>query len=119
MHNYKKLKIWEKSMELSLLVYQITSTFPKEERFGLISQIRRCAVSIPSNIAEGSSRDSSKDFSRFLRISIGSSFELETQLLLSKKLEFISHDDFDNLEITLNEVQKMLNSFIKKLNVEV
>ncbi|BDD13870.1 four helix bundle protein [Marivirga tractuosa] len=106
-------------MELSLLVYQITSTFPKEERFGLISQIRRCAVSIPSNIAEGSSRDSSKDFSRFLRISIGSSFELETQLLLSKKLEFISHDDFDNLEITLNEVQKMLNSFIKKLNVEV
>ena len=119
MHNFKLLKVWEKSMELSLLVYQITSTFPKEERFGLTSQIRRCAVSIPSNIAEGSSRDSSKDFSRFLRISIGSSFELETQLLLSKKLEFISHDNFDNLEITLNEIQKMLNSFIKKLNVEV
>jgi len=106
-------------MEFSLLVYQITSTFPKEEKFGLTSQIRRCAVSIPSNIAEGSSRDSSKDFSRFLRISIGSSFELETQLLLSKKLEFISHDDFDNLEIILNEIQKMLNALIKKLNVEV
>ncbi|WP_085519121.1 four helix bundle protein [Marivirga sericea] len=119
MHNYKKLKIWEKSMELSLLVYQITSTFPKEERFGLTSQIRRCAVSIPSNIAEGSSRDSSKDFSRFLRISIGSSFELKTQLLLSKDLDFISESDFDAVVEALNEIQKMLNSFIKKMNAEV
>ncbi|SMG52749.1 four helix bundle protein [Marivirga sericea] len=106
-------------MELSLLVYQITSTFPKEERFGLTSQIRRCAVSIPSNIAEGSSRDSSKDFSRFLRISIGSSFELKTQLLLSKDLDFISESDFDAVVEALNEIQKMLNSFIKKMNAEV
>ena len=106
-------------MELSLLVYQITGAFPNEERFGLTSQIRRCAVSIPSNIAEGSSRDSSKDFSRFLRISIGSSFELETQLLLSKDLGFISESDFDAVIEVLNEIQKMLNSFIKKMNAEV
>jgi len=119
MHNYKKLKIWEKSMELSLSVYQVTNTFPSEERFGLTSQIRRCAVSIPSNIAEGSSRDSSKDFSRFLRISIGSSFELETQLLLSKELGFLSERNFDHVKDILDEVQKMLNSFIKKMNVEV
>ncbi|WP_340154089.1 four helix bundle protein [uncultured Marivirga sp.] len=119
MHNYKKLKVWEKSMELSLLIYQVTSTFPSEERFGLISQIRRCAVSIPSNIAEGSSRDSSKDFSRFLRISIGSSFELETQLLLSRELNFVSESDFDAVKNALDEIQKMLNSFIKKTNAEV
>jgi len=106
-------------MELSLLIYQVTSTFPTEERFGLISQIRRCAVSIPSNIAEGSSRDSSKDFSRFLRISIGSSFELETQLLLSKELNFMSENDFDAVKDALDEIQKMLNAFIKKMNAEV
>jgi four helix bundle protein len=119
MHNFKKLKIWEKSMALSLLTYKITNGFPTEEKFGLTSQVRRCAVSIPSNIAEGYSRDSKKDFARFLSISIGSSFELETQLLLSKELEFISDDDFSKLEINLNEIQKMLNSFIKSLKVEV
>jgi len=106
-------------MELSQLIYKISQSFPSEEKFGLSSQIRRSAVSIPSNIAEGSSRDSKKDFSRFLRISIGSSFELETQLLLSKELGFLSEGDFDHVKDSLDEVQKMLNSFIKKMNAEV
>ncbi|HET8860408.1 four helix bundle protein [Marivirga sp.] len=119
MHNFKNLKIWEKSMEISLLIYKITNGFPNEEKYGLTSQIRRCAVSIPSNIAEGSSRNSNKEFARFLSISIGSSFELETQLMLSKELNFISESDFNSLEINLNEIQKMLNSFIKSLNIDV
>lgn len=105
-------------MELSLLVYKITNGLPSEEKFGLTSQVRRCAVSIPSNIAEGSSRDSKKEFARFLSISIGSSFELETQLMLSKELNFISESDFNKLEINLSEIQKMLNSFIKSLNLD-
>lgn len=106
-------------MEISLLIYKITNGFPNEEKYGLTSQIRRCAVSIPSNIAEGSSRNSNKEFARFLSISIGSSFELETQLMLSKELNFISESDFNSLEINLNEIQKMLNSFIKSLNIDV
>ncbi|GAA5041118.1 four helix bundle protein [Marivirga lumbricoides] len=118
MHNFKKLKIWEKSMELSLLIYRITNDLPSEEKFGLTSQVRRCAVSIPSNIAEGSSRDSKKEFARFLSIAIGSSFELETQLLLSRKLNFITESDFNIVELSLTEIQKMLNSFIKSLNAD-
>ena len=83
MHNFKKLNIWVNAMSLVKDVYLLTSNFPKEEKFGLISQINRCSISIPSNIAEGSSRSSNKEFSHFIKIALGSLFELETQIILS------------------------------------
>jgi len=85
-HNFKELKIWQKSMELSESVYQLTSNFPNTEKYGLITQMQRSAVSIPSNIAEGSGRGTNDSFKYFLSVALGSAFELETQLLLSKRL---------------------------------
>ncbi len=82
MHNYKELEIWKEGLELAKLVYEITQDFPKEEIYGLTSQLRRCVIYISSNIAEGSGRDSTKDFNHFIAITTGSSFELETQLIL-------------------------------------
>ena len=116
MSTYKELIVWQKSLELSLLVYKVTSSFPKEETYGLISQIRRAAVSIPSNISEGSKRGSKKEFSHFLRIAQGSGAELETQLLISKSLVYISEKEYTELSILLDSVMKMLTAFIKKLS---
>jgi len=82
MHNFKDLKVWQKSMDLAIDIYKATSLFPRDEKFGLVSQIKRCSVSIPSNIAEGSGRGSDKEFNHFLNISQGSAFELETQLII-------------------------------------
>ena len=89
-------------------VYQITSSFPKEEQFGIISQIRRCSVSIPSNIAEGCGRKSNKEFYNFLGIALGSCFELETQLLISKNIGFINENQFDLLESEIQHIQNMI-----------
>lgn len=86
MKNFKQLKVWQKGFDIAASTFQFASTLPKEERFGLISQMTRAAVSIPSNIAEGSSRSSEKDYSRFIEISLGSCFELETQLLIAQKV---------------------------------
>ena len=88
MHRYRDLKFWSESKELSVEVYRMTTGFPKEEKFGIVDQMRRASVSIPSNIAEGSSRNSNKDFNRFLGYSMGSAYELETQLEISKDLGF-------------------------------
>lgn len=116
MHNFKKLDIWINSLELSKFIYLKTIQFPKEEQFGLISQIiRRCSVSIVSNIAEGSGRGSDKEFSRFLDISIASSFELETQLILFKELNYLSLEDFEKVEKDLQSIQKMIFGFKKNL----
>lgn len=84
MRNFKGLKIWQKGLDIAVRSFKLTSTFPKEEKYGLCSQITRAAVSIPSNIAEGSGRGSEKDYSRFVEISLGSSYELETHLLIAK-----------------------------------
>ena len=86
MNNLKELKIWNKAIDLTVAVYKATSSFPSDERFGLISQSRRSAVSIPSNIAEGAGRNSKKEFSNFLGIANGSSYELQTQLVISNRL---------------------------------
>lgn len=115
MKNYKTLSVWEKSHNLALLVYKLTVHFPKEEVYGLVSQIRRCSVSIPSNIAEGCGRNSDPDFARFLIIAHGSASELSYQLLLSFELGFISSENYNLLDLNLTEIQKMLNSFIQKL----
>jgi four helix bundle protein len=118
MHNYKELIIWKSSRELVKEIYLITSTYPEIERFGLVSQMRRCCISIPSNIAEGSGRTTDKDFANFLSISISSAFELETQLLVSYDLGFINNE---SLEKTLNkiaELQKMIFGFRNKLIIK-
>lgn len=116
MPDFRKLDIWKKSFQLSLKIYSATHIFPKEEIYGLTSQIRRAAISIPSNIAEGSSNRTNLDFKRFLNISLGSSFELETQLLFAKEFNYISQEKFDEIFEDLNHTQRMIQNFIKSLN---
>lgn len=113
-HNYKNLKIWKIGIEIVDDVYSIIGKFPKDERFGLISQISRCSVSIPSNIAEGSSR-TDKSFSQFINIALGSSFELETQLIIALKRNYISKEQLTKIELKIQEFQKMTMGFQNKL----
>ncbi len=108
MHNFRELKVWQKARELVKDIYQVTEGFPLNERYGLISQIQRSAISVPSNIAEGAGRDSKKEFNRFLDIAMGSLFELETQVILSFDLEYISNDTHNELTTKIKDVQKML-----------
>ena len=115
MHNYKELEIWKSSLKYCTPIYKITAKFPEEEKFGLISQLRRASVSVPSNIAEGSARNSNKDFIRFLEYSLGSCREIDTQLLVSVDLEFISSDEINLLSNELNRIMVMINNFIKRL----
>ena len=116
MHNLKELKIWNKAIDLSVNVYKATANFPADERFGLTSQSRRSAVSIPSNIAEGAGRNSNKEFNNFLGIANGSSYELQTQLVISNKLNLLSNDLLDDLLKQIDEVQKMTFAFQKTLS---
>ncbi len=116
MKNFKELRIWQKGIEIAVKSYKATSTFPGHEKFGIISQINRAGVSIPSNIAEGSSRSSSKDYARFVEISLGSSFELETHLIISRQLNFGEEEEINNLLFEVGEEQKMLQGFLAKLN---
>jgi len=111
---YKDLKAWEKGHQLVLRVYDITKDFPKEEMFGLVSQMRRCAVSITSNIAEGFSRKSFKEKVQFYYQSLGSLTELDNQLLISKDIKYISEVNFADTIQLLSEVQMILNGLIKK-----
>lgn len=115
MHNFKELKIWQNSKNLVIDIYGSTANFPKEEMFGLTNQIRRSAVSIPSNIAEGCGRSTDKDLIRFLDIANGSSFELETQLIIAKELNFLAEKDFQYLDERLTEIQKMNYGFKNNL----
>ena len=111
MHNFKKLKIWTESMELVSESYKITRTFPKFETYGLMSQLNRCAVSIPSNISEGSSKSTNKHFSNYLEHSLGSAFEWETQLNVAFQQEYLSNEKFNELEDKVKQIQKMISSF--------
>jgi four helix bundle protein len=115
MSNFRKLIIWQKAMNLVTKTYNSTKEFPKEEIFGLTSQIRRCSISIPSNIAEGHGRESNKEYLRFLNISIGSLFELQTQLEIAKNIEYLTEEDFNNLYDDSREIERMLVSFINKI----
>ena len=117
MHNFKELKVWQKSRVLTTEVYNITRKFPKDEKFGLVSQMGRAVVSIASNIAEGSGRNSNRDFRRFLNYSLGSAYELETQVILSYDLGFISEKDYLKVVEKITEVQKMIYSFRKSLSI--
>ncbi|TCD27264.1 four helix bundle protein [Pedobacter psychrodurus] len=122
MNNLKELKIWNKAIDLAVDVYKATSTFPSDERFGLISQSRRAAVSIPSNIAEGAGRNSVKEFNNFLGIANGSSYELQTQLVIANKLAILESEILDPLLTQIDELQKMTYGFQqmleKKINVK-
>ncbi|MCF7906260.1 four helix bundle protein [Candidatus Gracilibacteria bacterium] len=113
--NYKELKIWQKGFQLALSIYEITKNFPSKERFGIIDQMRRSAVSIPSNIAEGAGRKANKDFSRFCSIAQGSCNELETQTLLAKELKYMTPEESCNIQEKITEISKMIHSFQKKL----
>ncbi|WP_336069219.1 four helix bundle protein [Mesoflavibacter sp. CH_XMU1404-2] len=116
MHRFKDLEIWKRSRVFCSTIYQVTSNFPESEKFGLTNQLRRAAVSIPSNIAEGSSRKSNKDFARFLQITLGSAFEIETQLLIASDLKFISDEDLESLLNELNSIIKMTSKFNSSLS---
>ncbi|UKN01328.1 four helix bundle protein [Paracrocinitomix mangrovi] len=112
MHNYKKLEIWKKGMKITSEVIQLINNLPPEHKFGLYQQILRCAVSVPSNIAEGSARKSSKEFAHYLSISLGSLFELETQLIILNDSIY----EIDNkILVDVNELQKMTYAFIKRI----
>jgi len=113
--SYKDLIVWQKSMGLVLAIYELTKHFPKSEMYGLTSQMRRAAISIPSNIAEGKARGTRKDYRRFLLNSFGSGAELETQIKIAKQLPFGKNLDYSQVDKLLDEVMKMLNVLIKKL----
>ncbi len=116
MKNFKELRIWQKGMDIAVNCYKLIEDFPKEERFGLSAQITRSGVSIPSNIAEGSSRKSEKDYARFIEISLGSAYELETQLLIAQRTNLGNQDLLNQTLTDLSDEQKMLMGFGNKLN---
>jgi len=116
MKDYKNFTVWQKSHQLTLDVYKVLKDFPKDEIFGLISQMKRSSSSIPTNIAEGCGRNTDKDFARFLIIAFGSANELENQFILSKDLKFIDLETSEKLLFQIEEIKKMLNSLISKLN---
>ena len=116
MHNIGKLKISNASIDLCVEVYEAVANMPNDERYGLSSQIKRSAVSIPSNIAEGAGRDSSPQFNQFLNIAFGSSYELQTQLIISERLNFISKEVNEPILSKLDEIQKMIYVFKENVN---
>lgn len=112
---YKQLVVWRKSIDLTKEIYLLTSAFPKSELYGLTSQMRRCAVSIPSNIAEGNSRSSKQEYARFLTIAMGSIFELETQLLIAMEVGYITREAYDATAGAIDEVEAMLAALKRRL----
>ena len=115
MQDFRKLKVWQKAHGLTLAVYEATRRFPNDELYGLISQSRRCAASIPANIAEGCGRGGGREFARFLQIASGSASELEYHLLLAHNLNFLAQPAYDRLTSGVCEVKRMLASLIQKV----
>mgnify|MGYP002761087687 CR=1 FL=1 len=111
--SFEKLDVWQKAKEFTLDIYRITSAFPKEEKFGLVSQLRRASVSVSSNIAEGSSRTSSKDQARFYIIAYSSSVEILNQLIISKELGFVNHEKYEQLPSDIGHITAMVNRLHK------
>lgn len=107
MNNYKNLKVWQKSVDLAVKIHELTNGFPKEEMYGLTSQIRRSAISVASNVAEGSGRNTSKDFRNFLGMAHGSIYGLETQMIIANKIGMLNNSDFEKIQHDIIEIQKM------------
>lgn len=118
MRDFRELKVWEKGHQLTLAVYKATTTFPRDELYGLTSQIRRACASIPANIAEGCGRSGDAELARFFQIAMGSASELEYHLLLAHDLAFLNDSDYKHLDREVTEVKRMLTSFIQKLKAE-
>ena len=116
MKTYRDLQVWQRSMILVTEVYKISKGFPKDEAYGLTSQMRRCAISIPSNMAEGYGRNSTNEYIHFLRIATGSLYELQTQMEISMNLCYLNRDEFDKLYELSREIERMLSSLIRKLS---
>jgi four helix bundle protein len=116
--NFRDLKVWEKAHQLTLSLYRATAAFPTEEKYGLTSQLRRSAASVPANIAEGCGRGGDQEFARFLQIAMGSASELEYHLLLCRDLGFLKPSVYEELEKPAVEVKRMLTSLIRKLKAE-
>jgi four helix bundle protein len=115
MHNFKELKVWQISRHLVKSIYELSTSFPAEEKYGITSQVRRCSVSIPTNIAEGCGRNTDKDFAHFLNISLGSAYELESLLYLCVDLKLLSENQLNDILPTISEIQKMTFGLIKTL----
>ncbi|GAB3227051.1 four helix bundle protein [Algoriphagus aestuariicola] len=108
MHNFKELKVWQKAVDFAVKIYSVTKLFPNEEKFGLVSQMRRAGISIPSNIAEGCAKTSRKSLVNSLEISLGESFELETQMIISERVGILNLETAREMEVDLAEVQRMI-----------
>ena len=117
-HNFRKLTIWKEGIELAKETYSTTKMFPKSEMYGLTNQMQRCAVSVPSNIAEGTSRSTDKHFLQYLETSLGSAFEWETQLIISYEIGYISEETFKHLETKIQIIQGMITRFMESLKNE-
>ena len=115
---FRKLLVWQKAHQLTLEVYRTTRSFPEDEKYGLTAQMRRCAVSIGANVAEGSARKSDRDFARFVQIAFGSASELEQHLLLAVDLEYLSRDHHTKLDANVNEVKRMLIGLSRRLTAD-
>jgi len=115
MNNYKELKVWQKSINLSIKIYTRTAKFPKDEIYGISSQIRRSVISIASNIAEGAGRGSQNEFKRFIDIALGSAAELDTQIIISKHLKYLDENQYVEISLEIDEIQKMLFGLKKSL----
>jgi four helix bundle protein len=115
-HNFRKLTIWKEGIELAKETYATTKIFPKPETYGLSNQMQRCAVSVPSNIAEGTAKSSDKHFLQYLEIALGSAFEWETQLIISYEIGYISEETFTHLETKIQKIQGMLTRFMESLS---
>ena len=118
MKDFRDLQVWERSHRLTLVIYGATLKFPREELYGLTSQIRRCTVSIGANIAEGCGKIGNNEFQRFLQIASGSASELDYELLLAKDLGYLAHPDYARIADELSQIRKMLSSLLRKVNVE-
>jgi len=116
MRNFKELKIWQKGMEIAIKTYHFADTFPKEDKYAIVQQITKASVSIPSNIAERGNRRSEKEYSRSIEVSPGSTFELETQIIIAERLNKGNQELLRNLKAEITEEQKMLTGFQHKLN---
>lgn len=118
MRDFRKLQVWDKSHELTLRIYNLTSVFPREEIYGLTSQIRRACASIPTNIAEGCGRGSSAEFRRFLQIAMGSASETEYLILLTHELKYLNTNEYTELTDTIVSIKKMLTALLRKLKTD-
>ncbi|RKR81719.1 four helix bundle protein [Mucilaginibacter gracilis] len=117
MHNFKELKVWQAGIQLSKSIFILTKTFPNDEKIGLVSQMNRAAVSIPSNIAEGCGRKSGKELHQFLNIALGSAFELETQLIIAKEFDYINNETLNTTCNLVTGIQKMISGLQKSIAI--